>query len=888
MASGTVNRTEVIKKFLHAHAVPELASLYTADMEVQVNVAAGEGDLVKALYEKGDRKIPYQYWTDGKERWKHFRIPWNAHKAPEYVDKPLRWSFDKHVEAIGLTGWDWKERCSRWVGFDFDSIATHTSGLTDVQLLEVQRKIEDIPWVTIRKSKSGSGIHVYVFLDPVVETATHTEHASLARALLAHLSALVGVNLREKVDKFGGILWIWHRSTLPTGFDLIKEGESLTKVPPNWREHQEVITGKRYKVKKPGAEDTFFSLTRSYRHVSLDDEHRKLIGWFERADATWWWDSDHHMLVCHTFNLKQAHADLKLKGIFETISTGKDCPNDQNCFAFPRPNGAWTVRRHGMDTKEHSSWTTDAAGWTRVEYNVDPDFTTVVKMFGAIESSKGAWVFESSVDAVRALNMVGARMKQLPVWAQDRRTTCVPKKKEPHRIIMHVAREERDENLEGFLITTRGKQWEAVVDIKAPPPNEIEADDELVRHVVASGKDSGLFLRSRQRWVQEPRQNVLSALCATGYKRSEAEHLIGLAINNFWELVNVPFAPTYPGNRQWNRDSAQLAFEPKPGQHATWDSVLHHVGRELGPAVREHPWCKTNGISTGADWLLCWVASVFQYPHEPLPYLFLYSTEEDTGKSTFHEALALLFADGKGCVRADKALTTAYNGELAGAVLCVIEELDLKNAKGARDLIKDFVTSPKVSVHAKFTTPYMINNTTHWIQCSNNAEYCPVFPGDTRITAIYVQPLEEQVSKAALFEGLAAEASAFLNTILNFEIPDRYDRLRIPCITTGGKEMTQELNRTLLEEYLDEKCFRVNGQAIKFTEFYEKFVEWLPSDQRVYWSKIKVGRQLPHWAPRGRWGSGGHRYIGNLTFRKDAVAKTPLVRVGNKLQDGTA
>ena len=57
----------------------------------------------------------------------------------------------------------------------------------------------EIPWVTVRKSTGGNGIHLYVFL-PDVPTANHTEHAALARAVLGQMSALVGFDFKAKVD----------------------------------------------------------------------------------------------------------------------------------------------------------------------------------------------------------------------------------------------------------------------------------------------------------------------------------------------------------------------------------------------------------------------------------------------------------------------------------------------------------------------------------------------------------------------------------------------------------------------------------------------------------------------------------------------------------------
>jgi len=56
------------------------------------------------------------------------------------------------------------------------------------------------------------------------------------------------------------------------------------------------------------------------------------------------WVADHHLLQTHTKALEELMDDkeLKLVGIFKTISDGRD-PGTPNCFLFPLPNGAWKV-----------------------------------------------------------------------------------------------------------------------------------------------------------------------------------------------------------------------------------------------------------------------------------------------------------------------------------------------------------------------------------------------------------------------------------------------------------------------------------------------------------------------------------------------------------------
>lgn len=332
-------KTQAIFRLLQAWTHPDLASLYNHDMEVQILVAEEGGTRVDGDY-KGKH---WHGWTDGVQTWKPFRIPMKANSEPEYEDRELNFDLNKYVEAIGMTGWDWKARLSRWVAFDFDAIAghseQHTKKLTDEELAQIRLKVSSVPWCSLRKSTGGGGYHVYVFLDPV-PTANHTEHAALARAILGMLSGLVEGNLSAKVDACGGNMWVWHRKMTPQneGLKLIKAQEfPLKEIPLNWRDHLSVISGARRKILPSfiGVPDqsTFESLIGKSVKIPLDEQHSRLLAWFREKNFRSWWDNDHWMLVCHTYHLKLAHMDLGMRGVFDTLATGTEAPFDHNCFS---------------------------------------------------------------------------------------------------------------------------------------------------------------------------------------------------------------------------------------------------------------------------------------------------------------------------------------------------------------------------------------------------------------------------------------------------------------------------------------------------------------------------------------------------------------------------
>lgn len=896
----SLTKTEAIKNFLDLKTHPDLAALYNRDLEVQVSVGQDGGEKVQAEF-KGRQ---YSAYTDGLTTWKSFRIPLNANTEPVDNDGPMKYSLEQHAEGVGLTGWNWRDQVSHWVGFDFDSISGHAEGhrgkLTDEELAEVKRKAMEIPWVTVRKSTGGNGIHLYVFLDHV-PTENHTEHAALARAILGQMSAFVGYDFKARVDACGWILWVWHRKMIGTdGLKLLKQGEVLKEIPPDWRDHLDVVSGRRRRTMPQvlKIEDTrsdrdrlFDELTGQQINVPLDADHERLLDFLRESRLGWSWNPDHHMLQTHTASLKKAHTALSFKGPFETVSTGRD-PQDINCFCFPMRNGAWVVRRYGNGA-EAATWSKDRSGYMKCYLNRDPDLAEVAKVAGAAEHKDGGFAFPKAERAVEAAAALGAKVELPADWVQ--RQSKLLKHKDG-RLVMEVQKMPGDERLEPPGWVAGKSVWHQIFDVQAEAKasqEEVGNYDGLIRHIVTEGgEDAGWLVCSDRQWRKESKDSVKDALVHMGVKKSEVSAVVGSCIMRPWTLVKVPFGPEYVGDRMWNRNAPRLKYSPSTDldrlAYPTWMKILNHIGKGLDDGVQQNAWCRANGVATGADWLKCWIASMFQYPTKHLPYLFLYSRAQNTGKSILGEALERIIVDG--VVRAKQALmnSSGFNAELESKVLCTVEEGDLKGVRGAYEKIKEWSNSPMIQIHEKGKTPYQVINTTHWIQTSNDPDGCPIDPQDSRITMIEVSPLDplEVIPKDDMFQLLDKEAPDFLAAVMNLEIPPTKDRLNIPIVETEQKLAAKKRNQSMLQIYLDEHTHRVNGATVLVKEFYEHFFKWLDPTAQAEWTRKKVSSEMPPEHPRGRRKDAQWCY-GNLSWtprNPDAPEMPKLVLRGEMLK----
>lgn len=831
-------KTKAIENFLTLASSP-LAKRYTSEMEVQVNVAQDGGTKIKS----GNSGFAF---TDGVEIWKPFRIPFSAGTEAEYLDSGLTYNLQTHAEGIGMTGWNYVKRQSLWVGFDIDSITNHKAGLSTAELDEVLNVFLSLSYASVYKSTSGKGYHIYVdFSEPII-TNNHNEHSAVARSLLELMCIDTQYDFKGKIDCLGGILWVWHRKTgNSNGLTLVKQGEPFDSVrlPSNWKDHVSVTSKrtKRVHLKDKKLEDLAIGLA----EFPLQQSQKDLLSWMSKdSKYSWWYVQDLKMLVTHTIDLKRAFTELNMVGVFDTSSTGS---SEQNCFCFPLSNGGWVVRRFGKSVKEHSSWLTDEHGWTKCFINCKPDLATACRFVGGQLDSKGFFHFLNGsllnkvleiveipyqIEADLALNKFKCSMKGNKVILQS----SLPISQLPEGWV------EGYECIEKVLFYKDSETDD----------NKMINLDHVCRPCISMGKEAGWLVRINDLWVEHPTPNVQKMVQSIFPDMSQKEIIVSLGKSLLapWILVNEPFKEEYLGNRQWNHNSAQLAFIPERGACNSWFSILEHCGKELDNCLDE--WCKTNDILSGRDYMLAWVASMFQRPYIHLPYLFLFSKEQNTGKSTFHSALRMLFKNERGYVRADRSLenTSGFNGELYNAICCVIEEVDLGMNKLAYARIKDYTTSPEISIRKLYHDPFPALNTTHWIQCSNNPCACPIEDhSDTRVVCLQVEPLIKAIPDYDFMATLREEAPAFLWEILKYPLPNPNSRLGLPSLTTPSKTEITSTNMNVLQRYVAERLYPCNGHAISFNDFYNRFYSWLVninSKSVTFWNKNKVTTTWNH------------------------------------------
>ncbi len=908
--------TQAVASFLQSlvdqgkHNNPELVSWWSQDLETQIFVSPEGGYPVD-----GQRNA----WTDGKgATWRNIRWPHNSNAEPYYRDRELDFLLEDHCTFIGSTGWCWTNRESWYVAYDFDDVTSHAPGVgvDEYQLEEVKEKAKALPYVDVLTSTGGKGLHLYIRFDKsnAPKTKNHTEHSAIARALLGKMSTDVGFDFGSHLDVCGNIIWLWgkksaqcrqcggnkddtcHTNSNTTdyhlyennnGYTLIKRATaplSADDIPPNWRDHIEVlsspnrgkirVTGYDEDGRKVDEQDALSELSSARVKYPLNEAHKAILNDLEQTGASVVWIPDHHLVQTHTQALKivfdkWATDGHPMRGFFETLSQGTDL-GKQNCFAIPGPKGSWLVYRFGKGSAEHKLWSQDDVGWTWCRYNWQPNLRQASLALGGKEDEKGGFVFDTTEAAQKAVKSIGATMLLPEGNKYDNRETVLRRHKDG-RLIVELAKFDGDEGFDDWLDKKKIKRWVRIYNINTNSAEE-ERDysefDSLTRSVrTSSNADAGWMIRTGGAWVRSPSANVIRVLKAVAPSCDDTK-IMGTAILNQWTLVNMPFHEEHPGGRQWNYGAAQFKYKPADvdePHHPYWNRILSHIGEDLDKQIQETAWCKKWNIHSGRDYLTTWIACMFREPFEPLPYLFIYG-DQNCGKSILHEAVSLLVTGG--VVKADTALTNQsdFNGELANGVLAVIDEKNIARAgPSVYNKIKEWVTSLTISIHRKNMEVYQQRNSLHFIQLANERDACPVIPGDTRIAAIRMGPLVEEIPKPVLLAKCKEEAPHFMATLMSVPMPESMTRLRLPVLETNTKQSLMEMHRNPLDGFIMEHCYARKGRFVVFRDFYEKFQSTLSAYERSVWTKSKIRHNLPESFPVGNY-TGNKICIGNLSL----------------------
>ena len=394
-------------------------------------------------------------------------------------------------------------------------------------------------------------------------------------------------------------MWMWHRKMTAEnhGLEIIKPATKVltaADLPANWRDHIEVVTRKRSKVRinevADDELDPFEALASSQKIIPLDDCHKAQIEALQRSITR---PSGSPTTTCCKPTPGPQRVDRRRGQGTETGRRLRDQfpgrnPGNPNCFLFPLPNGAWRVYRFSPGVSEAETWSQDGKGWTTCYFNRRPDLAIAAKVHGGIEDpDKGGYVFKTPDDAIKAAKVLGQPDMTIDPMFEGRKTTLKPHK--DGRLIVEIEREKGDaEQTEPKGWLAKKTKWVRVFETVDHHKQDDETEATRVRQRAPCPQDAppaflGWAKDKSGQWVGNPAANVKMLLQNLGNPKDKAECIMGGAVDQNWELVSLPFREEYPGGRQWNLDAAQFRYPP-----AALEPDETPVPSPLGHGLRPH------------------------------------------------------------------------------------------------------------------------------------------------------------------------------------------------------------------------------------------------------------------------------------------------------------
>lgn len=772
------------------------------------------------------------------------RVKTGFSREPKHQDGPIPYD-PALINLIGWTGWDSAMQQTMFVGFDFD-FGHGGTDLTAEQMELIKRSGAILSYVTVTTSKGALGVHWHVRLAKPIPTDTPEAHQRVADAILAQLSADLGFDLQPYVCKYGTVLYIWSCRTKPGGLQLVKAATADLTLPSDW---QAMADTQREQDRYRGLDANQKRVLDAERVTNCNElgaEHRSIIDGMEQAGFAVFVDNSNGRTIIklHTGGLAADHAANKRRGAFATTSPASK-PEQPNAYGFLLPCGGLAVRRFGA-TSEAPCWHKGPSGVMCINYNVSPTLSEACELAGGTLDSRGDYTFDNG--AAEALRQVGVDL-QTPMQLQGRPQT-VKRKGDTLYVFIQGNAAEKTWNIPGWKYY-RG-QWEHAIKAALPAATPRMYSDRIRLAVENKRKESWNYLDSEGIWICDDASGIKTYIKGHGHKDAEVAEIVKYHQLHNWRLTRVPFADEHPNpdERIWNRDGARLSCKPAPGICVYWRMILEHCGRGLDEAVRESEWCRQHGVFTGGDYLLWWIAILVRHPAWRLPYLFLFSEQQNTGKSSLHRAIRRLLEGERGAAEIRKELTKDdFNDALVGAVLCTVEEIDLSADYRIYDLVKNYIDSPTLKIRGMFRPGNEQLNYTHWIHTANSRNYCPVYPGDSRIIMVRVDPfeLDDMPWLTDLQPKIDAECPAFLAMLHEVPLPKRgLGRLSLPVLETREKREAMAEREASMNDWfiqLRELASENELHAQTANQIHEKLC------QRHAWADAKFPKTAAALAP---------------------------------------
>lgn len=237
------------------------------------------------------------------------------------------------------------------------------------------------------------------------------------------------------------------------------------------------------------------------------------------------------------------------------------------------------------------------------------------------------------------------------------------------------------------------------------------------------------------------------------------------------------------------------AVQPSPGAWDLLDSLIRDV--------------LTDGDAASYEYVLNWIAFMFQHPEKVAEVAIAFRGAKGTGKSTLGRALCRIAGAHGLQIGSPGLLVGRFNSHLQDCVCLFADEAFWAGDKSGESVLKMLVTEPTIAYEGKGRDAVQGRNHVHLMMASNNDWLVPAgMDGERRFAVFNVN--EKRRQDSAFFDALNRQLeqgghAGFLHDMLARNISDWHPRDNVPQTEALREqiELSQSPEESWWESLLD-------------------------------------------------------------------------------------
>ena len=253
--------------------------------------------------------------------------------------------------------------------------------------------------------------------------------------------------------------------------------------------------------------------------------------------------------------------------------------------------------------------------------------------------------------------------------------------------------------------------------------------------LVEDAKGNPKAVRKFDIWMSSPQRNSFDGMLMHPAKPRTVSDVYGHKFLNTW---------------------AGYAVAPAEGN---WDLMKRHMFENLCSRNQEY-----------YDWLMDWIADMFQDPADPKGTAVILGGIEGAGKGTLANAIAKIFGCHAAVVSNAKHLSSQFNDMIMDSVFLFADEVVYAGNHEVANMIKAMVTEKHNTREAKFGAKEKVDQFLHIMMSTNNEWKVAAGPESRRWFVLQVS--KERANDRPYFEAIKEQMecggySAMLHELLN-------------------------------------------------------------------------------------------------------------------------